>query len=319
VGGRRDQDEWRYPDGHRDRSRAVARLAANSVASWQGEFTKSKMNIYRAGVANNFFNFYHIKILSGRGFSVEYSTDSASFIINQTTAKLLGWDDPIGKELKFQQDIGLKPIIGVIKDFNFHSLHLPVEPLALSTIGSKEYQEPEYLSIRVIPGSISEIRWLVESRLKQLSPHYLNSVTVLSDQIEEMYSSDRKLVTIFVFSTVIAVLLTCLGQFSLYSYTTKGRTKEMAIRKILGAQPSEIMKMILVDFVKLISISILFAWPVAYLLTSKWLQNFVYHIEIDVAVFIYSLIISLFISIAAIGYHVRNLSKVNPSVMISKE
>ncbi len=295
-------------------------IKENSPATLEGESTGSKMTIYRAGVANNFFDFYNIKIVTGRRFSEEYLTDKAnSYIINQTTAKLLGWVDPVGKGLGFPRDIGLKPVIGVIKDFNFHSLHLAIEPLSFSAIGSTDFSETDYLSVKVSPGSISETRLFVEKKLKEFSPHYINPVTVLSDQVEEMYSSDRKLVTILIFATVIAFLLTCLGQFSLSFYTTQGRRKEAAIRKILGAQPSEIMVMLIADFAKWICISIFFAWPVAYFLITKWLQNFAYHVEIGVAVFFYSLLISLFISLATISYHVRNLSRINPSVMISKE
>ena len=169
------------------------------------------------------------------------------------------------------------------------------------------------------PGNISGARSSIEKKLKELSPAYLNEVSVLSDDIEAMYSSDRKLSTIFVFATILAVILTCLGQYSISSYTAKSRTKEMVIRKVMGSKPSEILTLFTTDMVKWIFASVLFAWPTAYLLMNKWLQNFAFHIETGVGVFIVSLVITLVISLIAISYHVVRLSAVNPAEMIRHE
>jgi putative ABC transport system permease protein len=124
---------------------------------------------------------------------------------------------------------------------------------------------------------------------------------------------------VFIFATVLAVILTCLGQYSLSSYTTKSRTKEMVIRKVMGSQPSEIMLKLTGEMAKLIFVSIVFAWPLSYLMMNRWLQNFAYHIKIGGAVFMFSLFISLVISLIAVSYHVIKLSRVNPAEMIRHE
>lgn len=286
---------------------------------WDGRPAEKNLTIFRNGLGTDFIDFYDLKIVSGRGFSKDFSADSSdSYIINQTAAKMIGWDDPVGKRFGFQgSEMG--NVIGVVKDFNFQSLRLAVEPLALSLTGSKEFPGAAYISVRVSPGNMHDTRLFIEKKLKDVSPHYLNPVSVLSEEIDTMYRSDRKTSTIFVFATVLAVILTCLGQYSLSSYTTKSRTKEMVIRKVMGSQPSGIMIMLAGEMSKWILVSILFASPVAYLLMSKWLQNFAYHIKIGAGVFIYSLIITIMISILAISYHVIKLSKVNPAERIRLE
>ena len=111
-------------------------ISSNSRGNWEGKPSDYNPGFYKAGIGDNFIDFYNLKIVSGRGFSNDFSTDTVNrFIINETAAKVIGWNDPVGQKFSFNQDEGI--IIGVIKDFHFHSLHLPVEPLALSAIGSR--------------------------------------------------------------------------------------------------------------------------------------------------------------------------------------
>lgn len=290
-------------------------ITSASFGTWEEKQEGTNMSIFRIGTGNNFTDFYNLKIVSGRGFSKDYSADSAdSYIINQTAAKMIGWDDPVGKKIGFQ-DSKLGSVIGVAEDFNFQSLHLAVGPLAISLIGSHEFPQASFISVKTSPGSLYDTRLFIEKKLKVLSPHCLNQVSVLSDQVDAMYRSDRKLSTIFKFATVLAVILTCLGQYSLSSYTTKSRTKEMVIRKLMGSQSSGIMTILIGEMIKWIMVSIVFAWPVAYLLMNKWLENFAYHIKIGAGVFFLSLLISLLISLLAISYHVIKLSRVNPAII----
>ncbi len=294
-------------------------ITSAGFGTWEGLPSETTVTVYRNGLGIDFIDFYDLEIVSGRGFSKDFSSDSTeSYIINQTTAKKMGEDNPIGKKFGFKgSDPGI--IIGVVKDFNFQSLRLAIEPLALSLLGSEEFPVTPYISVRVSPGKISGARSSIEKKLKELSPAYLNEVSVLSDDIEAMYSSDRKLSTIFVFATILAVILTCLGQYSISSYTAKSRTKEMVIRKVMGSKPSEILTLFTIEMAKWIFVSVLFAWPAAYLLMNKWLQNFAFHIETGVGVFLVSLVITLMISLIAISYHVVKLSGVNPAEMIRHE
>ena len=184
---------------------------------------------------------------------------------------------------------------------------------------AEEFKEVAFISIKVKPGTISEASLFIEKKLKELSPHYINQVSIFSDRVDEMYSSDRKLAAILIFSTILALILTCLGQYSLTSYTTKRRTKEMVIRKVMGLHPSGIMAMLAIEMARWIFVSLIFAWPTGYILMNRWLQNFAYHVNLGAGVFLYSLIVSTLISAIAISYHVIKLSTVNPAVMIRHE
>ncbi len=294
-------------------------ITSASFGSWEGKQPETNMSIFRVGTGWNFADFYNLKIASGRVFDQEFSADSANrYILNQTAAKMIGWDNPVGKKFGFN-DTEMGIVIGVVKDFNFQSLRLGVEPLAISLIGSREYPEMSFISIMTRPGSLKDTRSFIEQKLKTLSPHYLNDVSILSDQIDAQYQSDRKLSIILIIASVLAVILTCLGQYSLTSYTTKSRTKEMVVRKIMGSQPSGILIMLTGEMAGCVLISVLFAWPIAYLLMNKWLENFAYHTQIRTGDFLLSLLISLVISLFAIAWHVLKLSRVNPAELIRYE
>lgn len=295
-------------------------MIANWSADWDGKTAEQNLNVFRGGIDDKFIHFYNLEIISGRSLSKEYSADSAkSIIINQSAARKLDWKDPVGKRLSFNNNTEHGSVVGVIRDFYFHSLHHPIEPLSLAGIGSNSFPLIRYLSIKVRPGSVSETRIHIEKTLKDFSPHYLNSVTILKDQFDKMYLSDKKLGSIFIFSTVLAVILTCLGQYSLSSYTTKTRTREMVIRKIMGSQFSEIMVLLITDMTKRIILSAFFAWPTSYYLMTKWLQNFAFHIKLTPGIFIFSLLTTILISLLAISFHVIKLSRVNPAAMIRNE
>jgi putative ABC transport system permease protein len=292
-------------------------LWANWSAGWDGKTDDENLNIFRGGIGNDFFDLYKLEIVSGRGFSKDHPSDSLnSLLISQKTAKLLGWNDPIGKKLFFNNNTEKGTVIGVFKDFYFHSLHIKNEPLSFSALGSRAFPVTRYLSIKVNQEKISDTRLFIEKNIKELSPNYLNQVSLLSDQVDEMYSSDRNLATIIFLSTLLAVLLTCLGQYSLSSYTTKKRTKEMALRKVNGAKPGSIITFLSGEVMKLVLIAILFACPVSYFIMNLWLQSFAYRIVIGPAEFIYSILITILISLAVISYHVMKLSRVNPAEMI---
>jgi putative ABC transport system permease protein len=295
------------------------RITSAGLGYWDGKQPETVLTVFRAGIADNFLDFINLKIISGREFSSDYSSDTArSIIISEKTAKMLFREDAVGKKFGFDPE---KPgtIVGIVSDFHFQSLHHTIEPMALVPIGNDDFKEPEYVFVKVIPGALSETKTSVEEKLREISPHYLNPVSVLSDQIDAAYSNDRKLIGIFVFSTILAVVLTCLGQYSLTSYTTKSRTKEMAIRKVLGLHPSGILALLATEMARWIFVSFVIAGPVAHILMTRWLQNFAYHVNIGAGVFMISFLIILLISLTAVIYHIIKLTRVNPAEMIRHE
>jgi putative ABC transport system permease protein len=294
-------------------------ISSAGLGRWEGRKEGPDLTVFRAGIDTGFIDFYDIKILSGRGFSAEFGADALnSCILNQTAAKAIGWDDATGKKFGFSHE-NLLNVIGEVQDFNFHSLNLPVDPLVLFLMPCAEFSQPSYISVKVSSNDILGSKSSVEKTVKELSPHYLNPVSILDDKINEMYSSDRNLASIILFSTIVAVILTCLGQYSLSFFTTKKRSREMALRKVNGAQPVAIMLMMAGEVIKLILAAVLFACPVSYLLMNKWLQNFAFRVDQGIVVFIYSLLITIVISFAAVSWHVLKLARENPAEVIRYE
>lgn len=294
-------------------------ISSAGLGKWDGKPDELQANIFQIAIDTNFIDFYGLKLVSGRGFSRYFSDDSLNnFLINEKAARLLGKEDPVGMKFGFLENASGR-IIGVVKDFNFQSLKLPVEPLAISAIPTSQFSVFQYISIRVDEGYIPEVQHFLESILKEASPGYLNPVSVLSERIESMYISDRRLAGIIQVSTTLAVVLTCLGQYSLSFYTARKRTREMSLRKVFGATPAKVMALFNMELAKLILVSFLVACPVASLLMNKWLAHYAFRIDLTPSYYIYSLLIIITISVAVIAYQVIKLSRVNPAETIRYE
>jgi putative ABC transport system permease protein len=166
---------------------------------------------------------------------------------------------------------------------------------------------------------IAEIQLFLAQLLKEISPGYINPVSVLSEKIKSMYVSESRLSGLILFSTVLAIILTCLGQYGLSSYTVQKRTREMALRKVFGATPATITSIFSAELAKLMIASFLIAGPVAFLLTNNWLRQYAFRIEPGPLFFIYSLTITVLISYAVVAYNVIRLSRINPAETIRYE
>ncbi len=299
-------------------------IRSNIYTFWEGKDESDELNMYRAGIDNKFIDFYGINIIEGRSFSDDYGADTLNrFVINQKAAKELGWDNPIGKKMGFKEGENLTlvygEVIGVIEDFHFQSLHLPVAPLALnSNKSNSQFSGAGYFSIKISSVKMTETLSFIDETFKTLSPNYRNSSSFLDERVDMMYSDDSKMASLLIFSTILAILLACMGLYGLSSYTTESRTKEIAVRKILGSHPSGIMGLLATQFAKWILISVIFAWPLAYLLLRKWLQNFTYHIDIGIIAFIFSLFGAIIVSAIAVGYHVLRASRTNPVELLRR-
>jgi putative ABC transport system permease protein len=294
-------------------------IGSAGYADWDGKPDELNAMVFQAAIDNNFLDFYNLELVSGRGFLKDFRDDTLNnFLINETAARLLDRTDPNGLRFGFQKQATGR-IVGVVKDFNFQSLKLPVEPLALAAIPTRQFPVFQYISVKVNEGDIPEVQPFLIQLLKKTSPAYLNPVSVMRDSIDRMYLSDQRLAEIILFSTVLALLLTCLGQYSLSYFTAKKRTKEMGVRKVFGASPASIMLLFSREIIKLILIAVVIAWPVSFFIMNKWLQHYAFRIDLKPSFFIHSLLITVLISIAVTGYQVIMLSKVNPAWTIRNE
>ena len=222
-----------------------------------------------------------MKMQSGRNFSKEMLTDSTAILINETAEKMLGFKNPINQLVYYPQDnkaLVLKPyhIIGVVKDFNFQSLRSNVTPLILF-MGNDEGG----ISIRANAANIPTLLNQIKSKWSGFSPNQQFMYTFMDQDFDAIYRTEQRTGIIFVSFSSLAIIIACLGLFGLAAYAAEQRTKEIGIRKVLGASMSTIVQMLSKDFIKLVVIAIIIASPLAWWAMNKWLQDFAYRIHIQ--------------------------------------
>ncbi|MGA7306309.1 MAG: ABC transporter permease [Rhodothermales bacterium] len=237
------------------------------------------MNIY--GVSFGFFKTLDIDLLAGRAFQEDFATDtSAAIVINQAAAQMLGWDDPVGQHLRIS-DLVDGRVIGVVDDFNFASLHNRVEPLALFYSSLLEH-----VYVRVRPGDWSNTLAALESDWQDVSPDLPFNFTILDDNIAQLYAADRQFSRLITAFCLLTIVVACLGLYGLIASLTSQRTQEIGIRKVLGASVTSILALLSRQMLLLVLAANVIAWPLAYIFSHRWLEDFAYRIPVGVWSFI---------------------------------
>lgn len=256
----------------------------------------------------DFLNLMQIKLLDGRNFSRNISTDdSLAYIINETAAKWLGWENPLGKRM--ESGLGGKgKVIGVVKDFHVTSLHNKIEPLAIMLTRKSQ----GYLMARVnaenLPATIS----FIEQKWKAFDPKHPMEYFFLDENFNKQYRAEEKMLTAFGYFAALTILIACLGLYGLASFTAEQRTKEIGIRKVLGSSVSEIMLLLSKDFAWLVLISIILATPLAWYGMHHWLQNFAYRTEIHWWIFALAGFAALVIAMLTVSFQAGKAARLNP-------
>ncbi|GGH05121.1 ABC transporter permease [Mucilaginibacter phyllosphaerae] len=257
-----------------------------------------------------------MKLAAGRNFSKEMQTDSSAIIINEAAAKFLGFADPVGKTV--YQSLGgdrkgntpnVKEchIVGVVKDFHFNSLRQKIEPIVL-TYG----QNAGALAIRVGSADIQSLMSQIKAKWNSLSPGVQINYSFMDQDFDLSYRSEQRIGKIFVIFTSLAIIIACLGLFGLAAYAAEQRTKEIGIRKVLGANVTWIVTMLSKDFIKLVCIAIVTASPIAWFVMNKWLQDFAYRITIQWWVIAAAAVGSLLIAFITISFQSVKAAIANP-------
>jgi putative ABC transport system permease protein len=263
----------------------------------------------------DFIDTYGLELVSGRKFSKEFKTDSReALIINEATAEKFGWEDPIGQRMDI---IGGRKgrIIGVLKNFHISSLHEMIEPLVLYI----QSYFCQYYSIRIRSEDIPHTLGFIEKTWRDFAPARPFEYSFLEDDLDQLYRAEMRLGKIFFYFTILAIFIACLGLFGLSSFTAEQRTKEIGIRKVLGASIGNIIFMLSKEFTKWVLVANIIAWPVAYYVMSRWLQIFAYRTSISVWIFILSAALALFIAFFTISFQVVKAAVVNPAESLKYE
>lgn len=263
-------------------------------------------------IDDSFSEVFDLQMITGRDFDRTYSTDSASaIIINEKAAEFLGWTnkEAIGKEI---QNLNLsndriRTVIGVVKDFHFASLHHQIEPLAVSM--KRDYRN---LVVKVNTENISGLLPQITEVWNNFSPLYPIEYRFVNEQFAQLYESDTRQRKVFFAFSIIAIVIACLGLFGLATFNAEKRSKEMGIRKILGASMSDLLLAFNKEVLVIISISFLIAVPVTYLLAEEWLQNYAYRISNGVFSYIIAGLVVMVLAVVTVSYQTVKVAWSNP-------
>ena len=273
---------------------------------------KTAMSMQNWVVDENYIPTLDIKMLQGRNFSPQFLTDSTGIIINEAAVKFLATKDIINKKLYEIKDINTKElyeyhIVGVIKNFNFSSLRDVVTPLAL-----KLGKDNGNISVRINTSDIPNVLSQIKNKWKTIAPSQPFDYSFMDEDFNKLYTAEQRTGQIFITFAVLAILIACLGLFGLVTYAAEQRTKEIGIRKVLGANVSNIVAMISKDFLKLVLVASIIAFPVAWWTMSKWLQDFAYRVNISWWVFALAGVLAVFIALITISFQSIKAALANP-------
>jgi len=296
-----------------------SRIGMYNNVTWEGAADNESIPLMFNRVDYDFLETYGIELVKGRNFSREYSSDIlnsnktkdiGAVILNEEAVRRFGWDNPIGK--KVIQVFGDKRyyfnVVGVIKDFHFSSLHNKIEPLSLFL----RLNNPRKISIKIEPRNIQSTIAYVKDTWNTFNPGYPFEYYFLDETFERTYQSEEKLQSLFNYFSLLSIFISCLGLFGLASFAAERRTKEIGVRKVLGASISNIILLLSNEFTKWVLFANLIAWPIAYIAMSIWLQNFAYRTSIGIWVFILSGAAAMIIALLTVSYQSIKASTANP-------
>lgn len=279
--------------------------------SWEGLSPDFKPTFYDAGVGYDFCKVMGIDVLEGHDFSPNVYTDSVGYILNQAAVRMTGYEDPIGKPFTLW---GRKAtIVGVVKDFNFNSLHTAVRPLVM-------YMEDNgyngTILVKTVPGQVKEALASLEKKWKALNPAFPFTYQFADAAFNKLYFSERMTGKLSNYFALWAILISCLGLLGLALFTAEQRVKEIGIRKVLGASVASIFGLITKQFVVLILVSMLIATPAAWWAMSKWLQRYAYHVTLDWWIFPSAGLLTLLIALATVSIQAVKSAMASPAISL---
>jgi len=262
-------------------------------------------------VDKEFVDTYGLKLLAGRNIRQSRSKDGPlELLVSERSIQEAGYSsahEAVGKSFTLEGDPGT--IIGVVNDINIYSLHQPQLPVNYVVTPINRHN---YLSVRVHPQNLSETIGHIRKTWKEMIPNYPLDYFFLDASFEKMHAADQKMSQIFSAFSALAVFVACLGLFGLAAYTAQQKTKEIGVRKILGASASNIYFLLSREFLKWVVLANIIAWPLAYYAMHQWLQNFAYRINPSVWTFVFSGLIALGIALLTVSFQAIKAAAANP-------
>lgn len=279
----------------------------------EGKLTDRGVDLYNADY--DFIKTMGMQIVQGRDFSRDIASDTTyAVLVNESMVKRMSWDDPIGKKFIFQgggpnnTDIE-KRVVGVVKDYHQNSLYDPIEPLMIILDRNNGN-----VFVRTVEGDVRQSIDAIERAWKDIFPTYTFEYNFLDADFNSQYKADEKRSQIFTAFSGMTIVIACLGLLGLAAFTTEQRTKEIGVRKVIGASVQHLVMLVSKEFFLLVGIGMVLAFPVAWYFTDNWLQNFAYRIDLEEQwpTFIISALLAFVITFITVGYHVVRAASVNP-------
>lgn len=273
----------------------------------------AEINLSSYMVDYDFVPTLQIQIIKGRNFSRDFN-DSTAVILNEEAVQQIGWKNPLGKWMEYPGGDGQRfQVIGVAKNFNVQSMHSPITAFALFHTSSKTYfLGVSHIIARIKPGDVNTTLQQLRSKWKSFASNEPFDYNFLDAAFDSQYRSEQRLGSIFGIFATLSIFIACLGLFGLCAYIAERRTKEIGVRKVLGASVQSIVTLLSKDFLKLTLIAALIAFPVAWWAMEQWLQDFAYRIKIDWTVFIIAALCTLLVALATISFQAIKAAIANP-------
>jgi len=296
-------------------------LGMYNNVTWEGAVGDEQTEMIHNRIDYDFLDTYEIELVAGRNFSEEYPADlkigdeqefPKSIIINQQAVRRFGWEDPIGKRViqVFGEERRYYTVVGVVKDFHFSSLRNSIKPMNF-------FLWPEsnrYVSIKMHPQNISATLEFIEETWTKMAPESPLEYFFLDTVFERSYRSEERLQKLFGYFSGLAIFIACLGLFGLASFAAAQRTKEIGIRKVLGASETSLVVLLSKEFTVLVLLASFVAWPLAYLVMRNWLRGFAYRIDLNghLGLFLLAAGAALLIAWLTVGFHAVKAALTNP-------
>ncbi|MDH5745050.1 MAG: ABC transporter permease, partial [Candidatus Aminicenantes bacterium] len=284
-----------------------------STTNWRDPDRTKYVHLAFTDVGFDYCETFGLEMVEGRFFSREYALDKQNYILNETAVQQMEFENPLGQEIEVFEKKGT--VIGVIKDYHFESLHSAIRPLVMRFGEAGQAHLFAKVKSSNLEGTLEEF----ERIWNRLEPNYPFNYRFFDQDFDAMYRRENRFKDILGYFAILAIFISCLGLFGLACFITEQRTKEIGIRKVLGASVAKLILMFSKEFVKWVVVANLVAWPVAYFAMSKWLQGFAYRTGIQIWIFLLSSFLALVIALGTVTIHTAKAALANPADSLKYE
>ncbi len=287
-----------------------------------GEIASSSRQAQNLMIDASYLNTLQIKLITGRNFSNSMPTDkTGAVLVNETLVKELGWTDPIGKQVQYKNDEQGQTtnftVIGVVRDFSIYSLQYKIAPLLLQM--PPTLNDEDNLYVRVSKKNISGALAYIKETYRQFDPNAAFEYHFLDENFAVHYESEKTQGSLILVFTILAIFIACLGLFGLVTFTAEQRTKEIGVRKVLGASVTSIVRLLSGDLIVLVCLAIFVATPIAWYCMHIWLENFAYHVSVSAWIFVFAGTLAVLIALITVSFQAIRAASVNPISSIRSE